>query len=129
RLATGDSDTSDQALWMIRMGPGVPETGTGIQYSVSTSERSYFGAAPLSTRLETVTIADPQNPNTTVPFSNVDMDKLGRRFIAVVDSMLTEQQAVDLRRADADKFRRILRAKETLAAGIPNGLLAIYNGD
>ncbi|MCO5177219.1 MAG: hypothetical protein M9890_09650 [Thermomicrobiales bacterium] len=129
RLGTGDSDTNDQALWMVRMGPGVSDTGTGIQYLINTSERSYFGAAPLSTRLETVTIVDPEDTSKTVPFSNVDMDKLARRFIAVVDTMLTEQQAVDLRRADAGKFARILRAKETLASGIPNGLLAIYTGD
>lgn len=129
RVAIGDSDTNDQALWTIRMGRGVAAGGTGIHYSIDPDGRSYFANAPLSTRLEAVTIADPDDAAATVPFSNIDMDKLGRRFVSIVDDMLSQDRAVALRRADSSKLARILRAKETLASGIPNGMLAIYQGD
>lgn len=128
RLATGDSDTADQALWTIRMGRDLGESGPGIRYSVTPSSRSFFANAPLSTRLESCTITDPAT-NSPVDYSGVDMDKLGRRFVAVVDDMLSQDKAVALRRAGAENFRRLLVAKETVAGGIPNGLLAVFTDD
>jgi len=129
RLATGDSDTADQALWTVRMGRGVDADGPGILYTVTPDSRSFFANAPLSTRLESCSIEDPDNPGILVDFTNVDMDRLGRRFVAVVDDMLSQEKAVALRRASESDFRRLLVAKETVAGGIPNGMLAIYQDD
>ena len=126
RVAVGDAENGDQTLWAIRMGRGVGDSDTGIRVQVHPTQRSFFANAPLSTRLESCTIADPEDGSKTISFDGVDMDKLGRRFVAVVDDMLSEEKVVKLRRVDADNYASVLRAKETLASGIPNNVLSIF---
>lgn len=129
RLATGESDAGEQTLWMIRMGRGVGESGPGIRVSIDPSSRSFYANAPLSTRYEVCTIEDPDDTSKTVTFSNVDMDRLGRRFVAIVDDMLSHDKAVKLRRADDGngQYGAVLSAKQALAEGIPNGMLSIFD--
>jgi hypothetical protein len=128
RLAIGDAEGGDQTLWAIRMGRGVGESGPGIRVNVQPDQRSFFANAPLSTRLESCVISDPEDGSKTVAFDNVDMDTLGRRFVAVIDDMLSEEKVVALRKTNPTDYGRVLSAKETLAAGIPNGVLSIYTG-
>ncbi|HEX5165070.1 MAG TPA: hypothetical protein VFV93_06720, partial [Thermomicrobiales bacterium] len=126
RVATGDGEGNDQSLWTIRMGHGLGDSGPGIRVNVQPTQRSYFGTAPLSTQFESCVITDPDDASATVQFDNVDMDKLGRRFVALIDDMLSEAKVVKLRRADATNYVKVLDAKQTLAAGVPNGMLSIF---
>jgi len=130
--AAGDVTSTPGDLWALKWGV---TNGTSVTFGNNTGEKEqapvYFAPLPLSTELISTTVpidtydsSGNKLPPPLAPtiFNGVDMDGLGRSFLAAVDGLLSPELANAMAQLDPVQYNNLMIAKEGLAFAIASSI-------
>lgn len=129
KVATGFGRNGPATIWAVRLQLG--GSGAPGMFAARGGDASFFAPAPLSTTLENrddipMTLGGVV---TAVSVTNIDMDVLGREFLAEVDNVLGPAIAPTARKINSAAYLNLVKAKETLAGGIIKGVTNVLEAD